>query len=160
MKMRIWLVIYSLLAVAAAAQTTHYTVTDSGSIGAAPGQPFTVNTAGLVAGAAVRTDGTSHAMLWYKGTRMDLGTLGLRISNSLAFTVNDNGQVVGMADTFTTYPLPGGLLRLQVIRPSHVGNRVSSFRLAERRDDTAAHAGRLQRHGELDQQQRTDRGCV
>ena len=104
MKMRIWLVIYSLLAVAAAAQTTHYTVTDLGSIGAAPGQPFTVNTAGLVAGAAVRTDGTSHAMLWYKGTRMDLGTLGLRISNSLAFTVNDNGQVVGMADTFTTYP--------------------------------------------------------
>ncbi len=101
---RIWMAACSLIAIGASAQTTHYTLTDLGSVGGAPGQPFSITNTNLVAGAALRTDGTLHAMLWYKGARTDLGTLGLRISNSLAFSANDNGQIVGMADTFTTYP--------------------------------------------------------
>ncbi|HTS62945.1 MAG TPA: hypothetical protein VMH28_13040 [Candidatus Acidoferrales bacterium] len=81
-----------------------YTITDLGALGAAPGQPFGITSAGLVSGAAVGPEGTSRAVLWYNGTRVDLGTLGLRISNALAYSANDNGQVVGMADTWTTYP--------------------------------------------------------
>lgn len=93
-----------MLAALAIAQPPRYTITDLGPVGAAPGQPFGIANNGVIAGAAVGVDGTSQAVLWYKDAQTDLGTLGLRVSNSLAYGINDHGAVVGMADTWTTYP--------------------------------------------------------
>ena len=38
--------------------------------------------------------GENHAFIWQRGTMTDLGTLGG--TESAAFGINDNGQVVGM----------------------------------------------------------------
>ena len=40
-----------------------------------------------------------HAVLWYKGQKIDIGTLGLGGPNSVAFGVNESGQAVGEAQT-------------------------------------------------------------
>jgi probable HAF family extracellular repeat protein len=96
--------ISTLFAALSIAQPPRYTITDLGPLGAPPGQPFFITSNGLISGAAVGADGTSHGVLWYKGAETDLGTLGLRVSNSLAYGVNDNGTVVGMAETWTTDP--------------------------------------------------------
>ena len=45
-------------------------------------------------------DGSSmHAVLWYKGWKIDIGTPGLGGPNSAAFGVNEFGQTVGQAET-------------------------------------------------------------
>ena len=40
-----------------------------------------------------------HAVLWYKGRKIDIGTPGLGGPNSAAFGVNEFGQAVGQAET-------------------------------------------------------------
>jgi len=92
----------SLLAAIASAQTTHYTVTDLGPVGAY-GQPFGNSNNDLIAGADA-SGGTSHAVLWYRGQKADIGKLGFGGPNSTGFDVNVKAQVVGQAETFTLEP--------------------------------------------------------
>ena len=40
-----------------------------------------------------------HAVLWYKGQKIDIGTLGLGGPNSVAFGVNESGRAVSEAQT-------------------------------------------------------------
>lgn len=87
----------SLLAAAATAQSPSFTVVDLGNVGA-DGQPFQVANNGLIAGAAT-VGGALHAVLWYNGRMLDLGTPGLQGSNSQTFGVNLLGQAAGEAET-------------------------------------------------------------
>src|SRR6516225_10166812 len=79
-----------------------YTVTDLGPVGGTPGQPYFITDNGWVSGAAANPDGTMHAVLWYKGLKMDIGTPGLEGPNSAAFGVNERRQAVGQAETSVT----------------------------------------------------------
>ena len=45
-----------------------------------------------------------HAVLWYKTLKLDIGKPGLRGTNSVAFDLNEWGQVVGEAETNTPDP--------------------------------------------------------
>jgi len=88
----------SLLAALAIAESPRYTVTDLGPVGRPPGSPYIITNNGLVSGsAAVNT--AMHAVLWHKGLKMDIGTVGLGGPNSLAFGINERGQAVGQAQT-------------------------------------------------------------
>src|ERR1700676_1861393 len=89
----------SLLAAFAVAETPRYTVTDLGPVGGPPGQPYASTNNGLGNGAGTAANGTMHAVLWYKGRKMDIGTPGLGGPNSAAFGVNERGQTVGQAQT-------------------------------------------------------------
>jgi probable HAF family extracellular repeat protein len=90
----------SLLAGLAMAQPPRYTVTDLGAVGPA-GQPFFITNNSLVSGAAAFPGNTLHAVLWYKGVKLDIGTPGL---NSMAFGVNQSGQAVGEGETHSLDP--------------------------------------------------------
>ena len=87
-----------LAAVAIAEPAPRYTVTDLGPVGGPPGLPYAITNNGLVGGAAA-VNTAMHAVLWHKGLKMDIGTPGLGGPNSVAFGVNERGQVVGEADT-------------------------------------------------------------
>jgi len=88
-----------LLATLAMAQpAARYTVTDLGTVGNALG-PNSIANNGLVAGGAATSATMSHAVLWYKGLKIDIGTTGLGGPNSAAFGVNELGQAVGSAET-------------------------------------------------------------
>jgi probable HAF family extracellular repeat protein len=92
-----WIAASSLLAAQAfAQQATHYTVTDLGAVGG--GQPYFVDNFGLVSGSASSST-IMHAVLWYGGNKLDIGSRGLGGPNSAAFGVNDLAQVVGEAET-------------------------------------------------------------
>jgi probable HAF family extracellular repeat protein len=58
-----------------------------------------INTAGQVAGEAVRPDGQRHAVLYSGGAATDLGTIG--DSNSAAEAIDELGDVTGMYDDST-----------------------------------------------------------
>src|SRR5580700_8511987 len=88
----------------AIAQSPSYIVIDLGPVGGAPGQAFSISNRDYMAGAAVLADGSSHAVLWYKGWQGDLGKSGLGGTNSVAFGVNAWGQAVGQAETSTPDP--------------------------------------------------------
>jgi probable HAF family extracellular repeat protein len=95
----------SLLAAFALAQpgNPRYTAIDLGPVGNSPGAPYGIAANGLVAGAAATPDRTAvHAVLSYRGLTFDLGKAGVGRPNSAAFGVNDQGQVVGAADTMST----------------------------------------------------------
>ena len=94
----------NLLAALAMAQPTGHTFTDLGIVGAQPGQPFFVTNNALASGAATATDGTAHAVLWYRGLKIDISTPGLGGGNTVAFGNNEKGQAVGQADTSKTDP--------------------------------------------------------
>jgi probable HAF family extracellular repeat protein len=80
-----------------------YNIFDLGVVGNTPGQPYVIRNDGLISGAAATPDGISmHAVLWFKGQKFDIGTPGLRGSNSTAFGVNERGQTVGQAETSAT----------------------------------------------------------
>jgi probable HAF family extracellular repeat protein len=81
---------------------TRYTITDLGTLdGGTFSQPFFINRSGTVSGSATLPDGTQNAVLWHKGRRKDIGTLGLGGPNSIAFGVNESGPAVGEAETST-----------------------------------------------------------
>lgn len=75
-----------------------YSVIDLGVVGNALG-PFIITNNGLISGAAATPDGSSIAVLWYKGQKINIGTPGLGGPNSAAFGVNEFGQAVGQAET-------------------------------------------------------------
>src|SRR5580704_5120471 len=77
-----------------------YNVFDLGVVGNPPAGPYIIRNNGLISGAAAIPDGSSmHAVLWYKGWKIDIGTPGLGGPNSAAFGVNEFGQTVGQAET-------------------------------------------------------------
>jgi len=82
------------------AQPTRYTVTDLGPPATVFSQGTGLNNYGLVSGLATLPDDvTQHAVIWYKGRIMDIGTPGLGGPNSGALGVNDLGQAIGQAET-------------------------------------------------------------
>jgi probable HAF family extracellular repeat protein len=77
----------------------HYRVKDLGSVGMPPGQPYAITNNGLISGAAAIPGGTMHAVLWYKGRKLDIGSRALGGPNSAAFGGNQTGEAVGEAET-------------------------------------------------------------
>jgi uncharacterized membrane protein len=98
-------ILASIAALAAfAAAQPRYTITDLGNVGVTPGQPFTVVNTGIISGAAAGPNGATHAVLWYLGQKGDISSPGLGGLNSVAFGVNEKGQVVGQAESTTLDP--------------------------------------------------------
>jgi probable HAF family extracellular repeat protein len=90
---------FAVLTGSASAQE-RYNVFDLGVVGNPPAGPYIIRNNGLISGAAATPDGSSmHAVLWYKGWKIDIGTPGLGGQNSAAFGVNEFGQTVGQAET-------------------------------------------------------------
>lgn len=82
---------------------TRYKVIDLGSLqGGAFSQPFSINSHGLVGGAASLPNNEQRAVLWSRGLIVDLGTLGG--ANSVVFGSNAREQVVGEAERSTEDP--------------------------------------------------------
>ncbi len=94
-----------LAAFAASAQSQRYTVSDLGTL---PGGSFSqatfVNSRGLVTGIATLPDGTQHAVVWYRGSILDIARHSPSGINSGAFAVNDWGQVLVQAETTSSDP--------------------------------------------------------
>jgi probable HAF family extracellular repeat protein len=63
-----------------------------------------MNNNGVVSGSDAASDGTSHALLWYRGLLMDISKPGLGGLNSTGGSINDFGQVIGSAETSTKDP--------------------------------------------------------
>src|SRR6202040_1727502 len=82
-----------------------YSVTDLGTL---PGGTFSqatfLNNNGLVTGISTTADGNQHAVLWQKGSIVDLAKHLPAGSNSGAFAVNESGQVLIQAETTTKDP--------------------------------------------------------
>ncbi len=72
-----------------------YTITDLGPAGAPPAQPYFIANTGLIAGAAVSSDGALHAVLWLNQLKIDIGNPGLGGPNSLAYGASKMGVVGG-----------------------------------------------------------------
>jgi probable HAF family extracellular repeat protein len=81
-----------------------YTVADIGTLGGTFGEANAVNNKGWVVGDAnLPGDTVRHAFRWRKGLIKDLTTLGG--PNSIAFSLNERGEVSGYSDTSTPDPL-------------------------------------------------------
>jgi probable HAF family extracellular repeat protein len=82
-----------------------YSVTDLGTL---PGGTFSqatfLNNNGLVTGISTTADGTQHAVLWQKGSIVDIAKHLPAGINSGAFAVNESGQVLIQAETTTKDP--------------------------------------------------------
>jgi probable HAF family extracellular repeat protein len=91
----------SLIASLASAQSAHttYSVLDLGPLGGGPAAPYFMTGNGLIAGAAETASNQSHASVWFMGFQLDLSTPGLGGANSIAYGINQKGQVVGTAQT-------------------------------------------------------------
>src|ERR1700733_12711788 len=77
------------------AAPARYDIFDLGVAGGTPGQPYVIRNDGLISGAAAAPDGSRmHAVLWYKGRKLDIGTPGLEGPNSTAFGGKELGQAV------------------------------------------------------------------
>jgi probable HAF family extracellular repeat protein len=84
-------------------QPAEYTVTDLGTLpGGNFSQPFFITKSGNISGSSNLTGGASHAVVWSVGQATDLGTLGG--ANSIAFSANASGLVVGEAETSASDP--------------------------------------------------------
>jgi probable HAF family extracellular repeat protein len=84
-------------------QNLHYHITDLGTLGGPYSSAFSVSDSGFVSGGATLANGTQHAILWYKGTKLDIGAPGFgkggaTALNSVAYTVNGVAQAVGSAE--------------------------------------------------------------
>jgi probable HAF family extracellular repeat protein len=84
------------------APPVHYHITDLGTLGGPYSTAYTVTNSGFVSGGATLSNGTEHAILWYRGKKLDIGTPGLggdaTSLDSIAFTVNRLAEVVGAAE--------------------------------------------------------------
>ena len=73
-----------------------YTVVDLGDVGAAGGA-FSIASNGLTSGASVTSGNKSHAVVLLSGLEFDMGAAGFGGTNSAAYGISENGQVVGAA---------------------------------------------------------------
>ena len=83
-----------------ASQTTRYTIRDLGVFGpnpTAPGGPLVVTNSGWISGAAA-VGAAEHAVLYYRGNMIDVGTPGLG-GNSMGYGVNESGVTAGEAES-------------------------------------------------------------
>ena len=81
----------------------HYHITDLGTLGGPYSAAYSVTDPGFVSGGATLSNGTEHAILWYRGKKLDIGTPGLGDGdatslNSVAYTVNRLAEAVGAAE--------------------------------------------------------------
>ena len=91
---------------AAMAATPRYTVSNLASLGGTSSQGSSINDFGLVSGFSnTRNDGSTHAAVWWFGTKWDLGTLGGANSAVLWPAKNVLGVVSGVAQTDRPNPL-------------------------------------------------------
>jgi len=97
------LISFAWAALAMAQPQPRYTVTDLDPEGVFSQATF-VNSNGLATGIAVAPDGAQHAMLLYKGGRLDISKPGLGGPNSGAFGVNAWGQVLLQTETSAKDP--------------------------------------------------------
>ncbi|MCU1263086.1 MAG: hypothetical protein JWO80_5971 [Bryobacterales bacterium] len=95
----------SLLATLAEAQT-RYTITDLGNSlpSGWSSQASVVSNTGVVTGVAITPEGKQHAVLWFGGRIVDIGTPGLGGPNSGAFGFNGRRQIVGQAESANIDP--------------------------------------------------------
>jgi probable HAF family extracellular repeat protein len=88
----------SFLSVGTASTQFSYEVKDLGTLnGYISSYANAINNAGQVVGYSQTSNGNTHAVLWRKGNKIDLGTLGG--TNSSANGINNTGQVVGYSQT-------------------------------------------------------------
>ena len=73
------------------------TITDLGSLGGQGSFAYGINNYGQVAGASPTGTGSGGAFLYSSGTMLSLGTVNSSLPLSIAFGLNDNGQIVGEA---------------------------------------------------------------
>ena len=81
------------------ATNTHYTIEDLGVFGpnpSAPGGPLVITDNGWISGAAA-VGAAEHAVLYYQGQTIDVGTPGLG-GNSMGYGVNESGVTAGQAE--------------------------------------------------------------
>ena len=81
-----------------------YFVTDLGPAGNPSSQAGWLNNSGVITGSDTASDGTSHAVLWYGFTLLDIGKPALGGPNSSAGSINEFGQVIGSAETSSKDP--------------------------------------------------------
>jgi len=88
-------------------ETMHYSVRNLGTLGGVLGSTaHSINDRGWISGVANLTGDTEeHAALWQDGVVTDLGTLGGDNSNVDFPVKNDDGLIVGFAQTSATDPL-------------------------------------------------------
>jgi probable HAF family extracellular repeat protein len=71
-------------------------VADLGTLGGRMSTAYAINASGQIAGTSTTKDAEQHACLWSGGKVLDMGTLP-NCSGSIAYGINDAGQVVGVA---------------------------------------------------------------
>lgn len=100
MKQVVTLLGSSLLAAIVSAQPARYTVTDLGKFNSL--NALTNN--GVISGSITAANGASHAAIWRNKIPTDISTPGLGGKNSYAWSINENGQVAGQAETGSADP--------------------------------------------------------
>lgn len=84
----------------------HYRVYNLGTLGGSASAGNTINDIHLAMGSAnLPGDATAHATVWLDGLKYDLGTLGGANSNVVFPNRNDQGKIVGIAETAAVNPL-------------------------------------------------------
>jgi probable HAF family extracellular repeat protein len=91
--------------VTAPPRTTHYDVVDLGTLGGTSSTPNGINDRGLVTGSSfLQGDKVQHAVLWTRGRKIDLGTLG-GPNSAVNWPVKaDTGEIVGASELSQTDP--------------------------------------------------------
>ncbi len=90
----------SLLTTLASAQSAKYNVTDLGTLNDGPfSMAIGVSGNRIVNGTSGFSDGSQHAVFWYRGSIIDLASPGFGGPNSEAFGVNAIGMASGLAET-------------------------------------------------------------
>ena len=105
----IWITMGNLFAALAAAPPARYRVIDLDTLKNGPFSiAISVSRDEIVKNlqSSGLPDGSQHAILWYRGSIIDLATTGFGGSNSGAFGVNALGMASGLAET--SKPDPGG----------------------------------------------------
>ena len=70
-------------------------MTDMGTFGGGWSMARGINNLGQVVGYADTAEGLQRAFLYYGGQMINLGIIGDRWCSSIAYGINDNGQIVG-----------------------------------------------------------------